>query len=171
MKTHAVLTGDLVRSRTLPEGRRKKVIAFLKGLSKEFGKLHVGANVGEVDIFRGDSWQFCLKKPELAVTSAIFFRTGLKTEGLDSRIGIGIGSVESLNPKKISESTGPAFVASGHSLDSLVGERYLGLAFSNDWDEASTRQLPSGPSHGRTTAVSPPARLFRTRSLEANGEV
>ncbi len=135
------MTGDVIRSRHLSAAQHKSVNSRLKALSIKFGELHPGSMVGETDIFRGDSWQCCLKQPYLVVTAAVFFRAGLKADDLDSRIGLGIGTVETLNPKKISESTGPAFVASGRSLDSLEKGRNMGLVVSDEKDADSKRYL------------------------------
>lgn len=127
MKTYAVLTGDLVGSRELTPDRLEHAMGWIRQLATEFAEMHAGALVGRADVFRGDSWQVCLQRPGLAVTAAVFFRAGLKMEERDSRIGIGLGPVATLHEEKISESTGPAFVASGDALDSLGKDQMLGL--------------------------------------------
>jgi hypothetical protein len=126
MKVYAVLTGDLVDSSRLEAERREAMMAWLKSLASEFAGIHPGAVVGQLDVFRGDGWQLCLEAPGLALEAAIFIRAGLKAhvsrENLDTRVGIGLGSVERLNTERISESNGAAFLASGHALDALERE-------------------------------------------------
>jgi hypothetical protein len=140
MKNYAVLTGDLIGSRELSPARLEAAMALIRRLADEFAALHTGALVGRPDVFRGDSWQACLQVPALAVTSAVFFRAGLKAEELDCRIGIGIGAVATLHPDRISESTGPVFVASGDALDTLPKDRALGFKYAGEsapvWAEA-----------------------------------
>lgn len=123
MKTYAVLTGDLVASSQLAVELRTELVGWLKELGEMFAAVSPEAVVGSLDVFRGDSWQLCLQEPALAVKAAVFFRAGLKghpsRERVDTRVGIGIGTVEHLVESRISESTGPAFVSSGESLDAL----------------------------------------------------
>jgi hypothetical protein len=144
MKTYAVLTGDLIGSRELSPDRLEAAMALLRHLADEFGSVHASSVVGKLDVFRGDSWQVCLQRPALAMTAAVFLRAGLKAQDLDSRIGIGLGTVSVLHADKISESTGPAFVASGDALDTLPKDRSLGFKLAAEppaeWAE-SLREL------------------------------
>ncbi|MCK9361922.1 hypothetical protein M0Q28_06935 [Patescibacteria group bacterium] len=141
MKLFGVLTGDLVRSRDLSAGQQRHALGALSDMAGEFSRQHEGLAVGKLEVFRGDSWQFCLERPELAVEAAVFLRAGLIAAGLDSRIAIGIGSVKSLDKRKISRSSGPAFEASGHGLDSLPKKRRLGLAFADGVQNPSADSL------------------------------
>src|SRR5690606_18325316 len=101
--------------------------ALLRLLAQQFADVHDRTVVGMPDVFRGDSWQWCLQRPSLAFTAAVFLRAGLKSHDVDTRIGIGIGSVAVLHEEKISESTGPAFIASGEVLDGLEKDRTFGF--------------------------------------------
>jgi len=124
-KIYAVLTGDLVDSSGLPKKVKPKIQQLLKDLAKEFGQVHPDSMVGKLDLFRGDGWQLCLNKPELAIDATIFMRAGVKAGSRvlgvtsDSRIGVGFGIVDKLVKVSISESTGPAFLHSGTALDNL----------------------------------------------------
>lgn len=129
MKTYAVLTGDLIDSRKLDAAGLDRAMDRIRQLAGEFAAIHTGSIVGTVDVFRGDSWQLCLTQPTLAVTAAVFIRAGLKSDHLDTRIGLGFGAVERLHEEQISLSTGPAFVASGQALDSLTRDRALAARF------------------------------------------
>ncbi|MFA6289667.1 MAG: hypothetical protein WC661_19980 [Opitutaceae bacterium] len=127
MKTYAVLTGDIIGSTKLGPERLEAAMSLLRRLAKEFEHTHPESVVGQPDVFRGDSWQLCLKRPALAVTAAVFIRAGFKADDLDTRIGIGLGPVERLNESRISESSGPAFAHSGRTLDKLGKHRALAL--------------------------------------------
>lgn len=122
---YAVLTGDLVDSSGLSKKVKPKIQQLLKDLAKEFGQVHPDSMVGKLDLFRGDGWQLCLGKPELAIDATIFMRAGVKAGSRvlgvtsDSRIGVGFGVVDKLIKVSISESTGPAFLHSGTALDNL----------------------------------------------------
>lgn len=139
MNIYAVLTGDIVSSSKLGPERMDAAKALLHRLAREFGETHPDALVGVPDVFRGDSWQICLKFPTLAITAAVFVRAGFKADDLDTRIGISWGTVERLNPARISESNGQAFTRSGLALDGLGKGRRLALARS---DETSSDHLP-----------------------------
>lgn len=130
---YAALTGDLIGSRKLEPALRGEVLDWIRSLAGQFAELHPGAVVGGLEVFRGDSWQLCLANPALALTAAVFLRAGTKAHPSraepDMRIGIGIGTVESLRPERVSQSHGEAFALSGTALDALAdSERRLGLA-------------------------------------------
>lgn len=127
----AVLTGDLIDSQQLGDSLLKAHLEWLQQLTENFRIHYPGSTVGKLDIFRGDSWQFCLRQPALAVHAAIWLRAGLKAhpsrKNVDTRIGIGVGSIESLDEERISRSSGPAFLASGRALDELPPASRLDL--------------------------------------------
>lgn len=131
MKRYAVLTGDLIESRALAAQQRKDLLDWLKQVTEHFSQLHHDVAVGRLEVFRGDSWQLCLQKPTLALEAAVFIRAGLKAhtsrENVDTRIGIGVGSVDTLVEDRISESNGEAFIRSGQALDALHPDVNLSL--------------------------------------------
>lgn len=133
--THAVLTGDIVASSKLEVTLRHELIAWLKTVSSTFAETHPGSVIGSIDVFRGDSWQLCLSQPHLAITAAVFLRAGLKAhvsrEAVDTRIGIGLGTVDHLATDHLSESSGQAFERSGKALDRLKKTR-LSLCSESD---------------------------------------
>lgn len=143
MKHYAVLTGDLIGSSQIFPARRQELLAWLKKIARDFSALHEGVQVGELDVFRGDSWQICLRDPSLALWASVFLRVGLKAhlsgENVDTRVGIGVGTVDILSESRISESNGEAFIRSGRGLDSLAGD----LNISLEW--------PDGP--GSATVI------------------
>jgi hypothetical protein len=76
---------------------------------------------GRLEFFRGDAWQMLLTDPAVAMRVGILLRASLLAEGVaDSRISIGLGTVEKVSSRKISLSTGQAFLLSGHGLDKMT---------------------------------------------------
>tara|TARA_R100000027_G_scaffold52103_1_gene40773 strand:- start:3618 stop:4268 length:651 start_codon:yes stop_codon:yes gene_type:complete len=132
MPRYAVLTGDLVRSSSLipselEESRAQLIrgVESLRGWSKDLV-------VGQAEFFRGDSWQLLLADPSFALRTALFLRaTMIMGNKTDTRIGIGIGSASSINPERISLSTGDAFEASGIALDAMSPKVKLTLRIAS----------------------------------------
>lgn len=123
-KVYAVLTGDLVKSSRLAPEQSKGAMAWLRQAVKEFAALHSDTVVGRLDTFRHDSWQCLLSRPELGVSAAVFLRAALRMQSepktkYDTRIAIGVGSVESVVKRRISDSRGQAFTRSGKALDAM----------------------------------------------------
>jgi len=76
----------------------------------------------EVDVFGGDSWQMFLTSPRRALWAALFYRSWLlsSTPSVDTRIAIGIGGVEYVPDRRVSEGQGEAFDISGRLLRSMA---------------------------------------------------
>lgn len=131
-KIYAVLTGDLIKSSRLTSDQSRGAIERLKKTADDFSKLYSNAVIGRMDSFRHDSWQLLLGHPFLSLRAAVFLRASLKLKSdaqtkYDTRISIGIGTVESISKRRISDSRGPAFTSSGKEMDSMNGRH---LAFS-----------------------------------------
>lgn len=130
----AILTGDIVSSRRVPDKKR-----WLKRLKEIIEKKSGLAKVPRWDVFRGDGFQLELSSPADALRIAILIRSGLKSlpelynQGIDARIGIGIGRKEYVG-KSISDSDGEAYQWSGSVLDSLKGEQSR-LQMKSPWNE------------------------------------
>ena len=127
-KIYAVLTGDLVKSSRLTSADSKGAMERLKKISADIEQQHPDSVVGRLDTFRHDSWQLLLAQPALACRIAVFLRAALKMESdaytkYDTRISIGIGTVELISKRRISDSRGPAFTYSGKGLDAMDGQR------------------------------------------------
>ena len=148
MTLQAVITGDLVNSSAMNKQQRAYLISELKLC---FAKMQKQKRFGfqkAFEVYRGDSFQGILNKPEQALRVSIILRTllvklnqqPLKTnskiiskEGTkvvlkdaDARIAIGIGTV-TLKARKVVESDGEAFNNSGKLLDvmKISGERIM----------------------------------------------
>lgn len=126
-RIHAVLTGDIVRSTRLSQGELELTRTTLIKAAEALNDWRAGLLVGGPEFFRGDSWQLLLDDSSMALRVAIYLRASLLSTGLsDTRISIGIGSVEKIEPK-ISLSTGEAFVLSGRGLDEMPRGSHLGV--------------------------------------------
>lgn len=119
-KRYAVLTGDIVKSRELSAERSRALQQRLKSAVSEFESVFPGTMVGGLGITRGDGWQVALQKPGNALRLALFLRAVVKSEfNTDTRVSIGIGTVDRLELNNIIESTGLAFERSGHGLENM----------------------------------------------------
>lgn len=122
-KSYAILTGDIVGSSKLNPAQRKKLLGYLKSTSKEIRKLYKDLVPFDVDIFRGDSWQLLVTESKFALRIALLFRASLKSKmdirEFDSKIFIGIGTIDSFPGQRVSLGNGEAFVLSGRGLENL----------------------------------------------------
>lgn len=115
----SVLTGDIVNSRKAKSPKEWQDILqhALRGVT----------TTNDWEIFRGDSFQLELDKPEKSLKAAIYIKACIKTiKGLDVRIAIGIGEKNYVG-KKVTESFGDAYFFSGEKFESLKQEK-LNLA-------------------------------------------
>ncbi len=124
-KIFAVITGDVVGSSKMKAEERKKLLNVLKSSFARLDEI-----LGDefiyfpFEIFRGDSFQGVLSKPELALKTAILIRAGIRNgiktrvkDAVDARIAIGIGTIDFLPTEKGGEGDGEAYRNSGLLLD------------------------------------------------------
>ena len=132
-KIFAVLTGDIVGSSRLNTEERIIMLSILKSSFSEINKIYK-SNIIEspLEIFRGDSFQVVLSKPENALLSVLFIRSAIrktfnfnKRKAIDARIAIGLGNISFFPSEKSSEGDGEAFRNSGISLDRMKKNRRL----------------------------------------------
>ena len=136
----AVLTGDIVNSSKLNIENRKKLQISFSILSNLLQKTFPEDILYPLTNFRGDSWQAIVSNPinSLKVSLFIrsFFRFQFPREKIDSRIAIGIGIISFIPTENLSAGDGPAYLTSGHLLDSLTNDR-LAIGFSEKVEEPS----------------------------------
>lgn len=112
----AVITGDIINSRT-----RTNQDAWMKPLKRIFSKY--GKMPATWEIFRGDSFQLEISDPSQALLTALEIKATIKSqEGLDIRMSIGIGE-KNYTAKRITESNGEAFIASGEAFNQLPQQK------------------------------------------------
>lgn len=118
----AVITGDIINSRTLPEDWIDTLKSALESL---FGKKT------KWEIFRGDSFQVELNAQN-ALLNAIYIKACIKTiKKADVRIGIGIGK-KSVDSERVTEANGQAFINSGAAFDTLKASK-VNIALKTPW--------------------------------------
>jgi len=116
-----IITGDIVGSRKIKDSWLLSLKNALKVASGQNNKW---------EIFRGDSFQVEVE-PENAIKTAAYIKACIRiNKPADVRMGIGIGDVKSKR-KKLSESSGDAFVNSGTAFDSLKQAK-VNLAIKTD---------------------------------------
>ncbi|KQR67518.1 SatD family protein [Pedobacter sp. Leaf176] len=116
-----IITGDIVGSRKIKDSWLLSLKNALKVVSGQNNKW---------EIFRGDSFQVEIE-PENAIKTAAYIKACIRiNKPADVRMGIGIGDVKSKR-KKLSESSGDAFVNSGTAFDSLKQAK-VNLAIKTD---------------------------------------
>lgn len=121
----SIITGDIINSRNNSETGKwlsalKETLAFYGESPKDW------------DIYRGDSFQVEISKPDTAFLAAIRLKATIKAfKDLDVRMAIGIGEI-SFRASRITESNGPAFVNSGDLLEQLKKNKET-LAIRSPW--------------------------------------
>jgi hypothetical protein len=126
-KLYAVITGDIVRSSALSPAERRRLLKVIEAGSRSIRKI-LGAGIPmDIDVFRGDSWQMLVTEPAQSLRAALMFRALLRwqmeSHQFDTRLAIGIGTVDLPPRKRVSEGSGDAFRHSGTALDGLKKRR------------------------------------------------
>lgn len=139
--THAVLTGDLVASTTLPDDRAEAAMSALHRVAQADGLPFTR--------FRGDGWQVLLARPGQALRLALRLTAALTAAdtGLTTRLAIGIGRVTRLTPGDLSGATGSAFIRSGRALDSMPRSRHWSVSGGSGLPRWVAASLPLAEWH------------------------
>lgn len=141
-KIYAVLTGDIVKSRELSGEQSKALQQRLKSVADEFESVFPGSIAASLGITRGDGWQIALEKPGYALRLSLYIRGVVKSEfQTDTRVSIGIGSVDRLEKENIVESTGPAFEHSGEGLEAMKKKQRMNFVGGPSGSRAIARLL------------------------------
>ncbi len=140
----AVLTGDIVGSSDLSRENREllpqKMLEASEILQGSFSCVPF-----QIRIFRGDSWQFIVSAPEKSLRVGLMYRSLIRTSfqerPVDTRIGIGVGSINFLPEENLSSGDGEAFRRSGTALETMVRRRFLDAFFPEYWNWATNELL------------------------------
>ncbi len=131
-KYYAVLTGDIIKSSSLHYSTRRKLYNTIKSISDLLRIKYKQIIPYDIDIFRGDSWQLLITDPVFSLRIALLIRVLLKilmeNIMIDSRIAIGIGTIDFISEQNLSSSDGDAFRSSGLSLEN--NPKQFNLTFS-----------------------------------------
>lgn len=145
-RTYSILTGDVVGSSKLPVAERRRLATALERLGKDLARVHPTDVPLGLEVFRGDAWQLLVTAPERALRIALEVRAALRVQlasVVDTRVGIGVGTIRFLPARSVSGGDGPAYVAAGDALDGLGSFERIALA------------------HGVGSAVMPAASALR----------
>jgi len=120
---YAVLTGDIVGSSRLVDSERVRLHDILISSSKRVVERFTDLVPMKPEIFRGDGWQFVVTDPSKALRVGLFFRASIRAsmrqKRIDTRISIGIGTIDFLPRNNVSGGDGEAFRLSGEALEKL----------------------------------------------------
>lgn len=149
MDTIAVITGDIVSSASIESANRELFLKDLKASFKEINSVLLKEPILPFEIFRGDSFQAVIRKPQFALLVGMLVRAKLRSmnigkdekshpvkESRDARIAIGIGST-GFTSGKIIESDGQAFQFSGKTLDLIKNTEYR-LKIQTPWEDVNS---------------------------------
>ncbi|GAB4382658.1 hypothetical protein [Albidovulum sp.] len=128
MPTGAVLTGDLVGSTSAGRARVDAAMAEVEAAARTAATWC--GDAARFTRFRGDGWQFLLADPTLALWAAVqvLARLAARPEAVATRIGIGIGAIDSAGSADLRDAAGSAFVHSGRALDGMSRRERLRIA-------------------------------------------
>lgn len=125
---HAVLTGDLVRSREFDLGTIDRAISTLETAASDYGREW---NFDpRFTRFRGDGWQVFVPNPIYVLDLSLYLSACL-TAGRDlpaTRISVGLGPVDSPPSGDLSGASGRAFFVSGDHLETMSKNRRIVIA-------------------------------------------
>lgn len=144
-KIYAVVTGDIVGSSKLNMNGQPNVSSVIQSAAARISAQYQSSVHGDIDIFRGDSWQMVIAKPEYSLRIGLLLRSLLlSTPGfkqLDTRFSIGFGSIDYLPENNISTGNGEAFLLSGTGLERCKKPIRMCLNFPQGFRSSTTRAL------------------------------
>lgn len=148
MNILGVITGDIVKSGAIKNENREYLLTVLKSTFLEINKCILKEPELPFEIFRGDSFQAIIKKPELTLLVSMLIRCKLRSidinntrnrhsfkKNWDARIAIGIGGIDYTANKTI-ESDGQAFQLSGKTLDGMKDTEHC-LKINTAWNDVN----------------------------------
>lgn len=143
-KNYAVISGDFIGFSGLPAEIREASYHLVKQAGAELARMFPSAMPWDVDMFRGDGWQFLLNDPGVSLRAALFFRAYLRARAgghpTDVRLAIGVGPIDYVPDNRVSAGDGTAFRLSGRLLDQMAGRKTGTMRFVME-DEKQTLPL------------------------------
>ncbi len=129
----AVLSGDIVKSTKMTAKQLDTVRDVLEVAVKE-ARIWSGVTMHGPDFYRGDAWQLVVEDPRWFLRLAVWMKTSLAVSPFkaQTRIAIGVGEAEAVDPDVVSRSIGDAFTLSGRALDAMGKRRDMVLALPEE---------------------------------------
>ncbi|RMD57900.1 hypothetical protein D6833_13470 [Candidatus Parcubacteria bacterium] len=152
VSTYAVLTGDIISSRTLKQEEKAQIVKQIQQTHSNLPDFFQLRETSGLSMFRGDGWQFALLPAHQALRVAVYVRCTLKGMNIthaDSRIGIGIGPISTLTVGESGTGDGPAFQLSGKALDELKRSKgfKIQLDSSNEIGKTALAAIATAVNH------------------------
>lgn len=128
-KQMAVITGDVVGSARFAGADRASLHRGLRQAATDLESSFASFVPYPVAFFRGDSWQFLVTEPPLAIRMGLYFRSAAQSlfdsAAFDTRMAIGVGTISFLPEEDVSAGDGEAFRRSGEALNELGRDRRM----------------------------------------------
>ena len=142
-KIKGVITGDIIESSAIQIKYRDFLLKSIREIADELSVIEPL----RIEMFRGDSFQAVIDRPENAMKIAFLLRAGLKghtpkecKKPWDARLSIGVGTI-SYHADNTVLSDGEAFQYSGRELDEMGKRR---LVVKTRWADVNEELLVSG---------------------------
>jgi hypothetical protein len=129
MTQAAVLTGDLIGSTEAGPEAVDRAIQLLSDAANDFAAIGKISQPLKFTRHRGDGWQVALHAAYLSLRLTTYLLARLRASNLrlNTRIGIGIGSIDAWGTSDLGNAHGTAFTYSGRALTSLGSSGGLAL--------------------------------------------
>ncbi|MGA9533920.1 MAG: hypothetical protein WBR18_14465 [Anaerolineales bacterium] len=125
----AVITGDVVGSARFAGAARARLHNGLRQAADDLERAFAAYVPYPIAFFRGDSWQFLVTEPSMAIRMGLYFRSASQSlfgsAAFDTRMAIGVGTISFLPEDDVSAGDGEAFRRSGEALNDLGRERRM----------------------------------------------
>jgi hypothetical protein len=131
----SVISGDVVKSSAIPVQELSKLRSVTFQISSEIADIFDRPYTLGFSLYKGDSFQALIDRPEISPSIALVFRTLLRNAflpfKLDARIAIGIGQVESIPQNADQLGYGPAYTRAGRLLENQKSKTDLLISSDN----------------------------------------
>lgn len=131
---YAVITGDFIGFSRLKLEVRRSMPLIMAQAGNFIRSVMPGVMANDIEVFRGDNWQALLENPGCALRAGLIIRACIISSAfpLDTRMAVGVGTVDYVFEDRVSAGDGSAFRRSGKMLESMSSSRNAGvLRYSN----------------------------------------
>ena len=133
--TFSVISGDIVKSSSIPLQELSNLHSTTFQISAEIANIISQPYTLGFSLYKGDSFQALIHKPEISPLIALVFRTLLRNAFLplriDARIAIGIGQVDVIPKTADQLGYGSAYTRAGRLLQSMKSKNELLMSSDN----------------------------------------